>query len=230
MTVRYPTQLLTTVNQSVRIALPALNSRTPPSSTVTTTAAAVEGDEEIDVEATDIKLWAGERIRFGSTIAILAESINVGATTLMVEPLPAAVASGATATVYGTLYIAGATDASPSSQPKTTDATNFNSGVGSEMAIVGTSRTLSFTFNRIIGDAGGDALMQILFNDDHYNREVYAFVERENGEIYEGAAICTTGSQQGPVQEKISMNVNLQFQGQSFKFTPAANSITPVFV
>jgi hypothetical protein len=226
--INYPTQLITTVGQQVRIALPALNSRTLTSYVVTTSAEAIVGAESLAVTALTTRIYAGDRLKFGpsSILAVVAEDCAVGATAIPTLPLTAVIATGLTATTFATLFVAGATDASPSSQPKTTDATNFNSGAGSEMAVVGTSRTLSFTFNRIEGDVGGDALMQVLYNDAYYNREIFAFVERTNGEIYSGAAIATTGAQQGPVQEKVTMNVNLQFQGTSFQFTPSPNAST----
>ena len=226
--INYPTQLITTVGQQVRIALPALNSRTLTEYTITTSADAILGAESLAVTALTTKLYAGERLKFGPSnlLAVVADDCAVGATTIPTLPLGAEIETALTARTYATLFVAGATDASPSSQPKTTDATNFNSGAGSEMAVIGTSRTLSFTFNRIEGDVGGDALMQVLYNDDYYNREIYAFVERTNGEIYSGAAIATTGAQQGPVQEKVTMNVNLQFQGTSFRFQPSATAET----
>lgn len=229
----YPTQLLTTVNQRVRIALPALNSRTPTQYTVTFTAAAAAGAESLTIAAMTVPLYAGARLTVvGSDpahVIEVAETAAVGETTLSILPLEEAIADTDTATTYATIFVAGCTDAAPSSQPKTTDATNFLSGAGSEMAVVGTSRTLSFNFNRVVADPGGDAIMQILFNDEYFDREIYAYVERTNGEIFEGAAIATTGSQAGPVQEKITMQVNLQFQGDSFVFTPSPAAVAPMF-
>lgn len=185
---------------------------------------------EITVAATSTFIDAGEILSFGGTLVTITKSAAVGALNLFCRALSGAVTGSAS--TKGLVALVGATDASPSSQPKTTDTSNYLSGVGDEMAIVGVSRTLNVTFNEIEGDLGGIIIKAMLFTDQYYDREIYAIVQRPNGEIYEGAAIVTQGQGQAPVREKVTRTANFQFEGASFIYTPPtidANKIAPLF-
>lgn len=178
------------------------------------------GNFRLFVSPTATFLDAGEQLTFGGVTATLTRPAPLGSRVLFCQALSGAVANNATASTIALFTLVGATDASPSSAPKTTDTTNYTSGAGMEMAIIGTNRTLSVSYNQINGDLGAIAIQQILFNDAQFNREVYARIVRANGEIYEGAAIVTSGDGQSPVQEKVTRTVNMQFQGSSFVYTP----------
>lgn len=228
LAIEYASKVITTVNTRLRVVPLGANNRNPPNFTITTTAAAVVGATQLVVTALPVKLWPGDRLIFnpGGTQAIVfvARPAEIAATTVFINDLPVALTTGAVATTKGSVYIAGVTDASPASAPKTIDTTNYLSGVGAEMAIVGTNRTLNLTFDRVEGDPGGQLFMDILYRDIYYDRECYAFYQRPSGELYEGACIATTGDQSGAVQDKATMTVNLQFQGSSFIFTPAPSA------
>jgi len=185
------------------------------------------GTEYLSVTPTTVALWAGEKLTFtGGIQVVVTKDAPQGVVTLDVAPTPSLLTSGNIAVTMATYYIAGATDASPNSSPKAVETTNFNSGAGTEQVITGISRTMSFTFQNIQGDPGAEVIKQILYNDDYYNREIYAILKRADGETYEGAAIPTTGSQQSPVQELITIQADLQFQGATFSYTPDAKAPT----
>jgi hypothetical protein len=175
----------------------------------------------IPVLPTPVDLWPGEVLTFGTTRVTLADRAPVGSVDLEVIDLTAALTASATSPAFASLYVAGTTDASPSSAPKLVDGTNFLSGAGQEQVTTGTSRTLNFAFQDIVGDPGAELIKQILYNDAAYDREIYAWLTRQNGERYEGACIITTGDSASPVQELVNITANLQFQGSSFKYTPA---------
>jgi hypothetical protein len=205
--------------------------RALPASTAGTVAASVLtlGSEYLPVTPIPTNLYPGEKLSFnsGAYTAVVSDFAPAGAIALQVQPLLAAATAGHTASTLATLYIAGATDASPSSQPKTVDAANFLSGSGMEMITTGTNRTVSFSFQRIVGDVGADLLMQMLYNDTYYNREIYATLKRPFGEEYAGAAIMTSGNQSSPVQDLITVQADLQFQGSSFVYTPPVGGFDP---
>lgn len=187
------------------------------------------GAEYLSVEPTPVQIFPGDELFFGSTKVTVARYAPAGTVVLEILPLTAALSDGNTATTFATAAIAGATDASPSSAPKTVDATNFTSGTGAEMLTTGTNRTLSFSFQLILRDPGSDILKQILYEDRAYNREFYAILKRDAGdrqiaEQYEGACIATTGDQTSPVQDIVSISASLQFQGASFKYTATDGS------
>ena len=205
--------------------------RSIPASTTGTVAASVltEGSEYLPVTPIPTNLYPGEKLSFnsGAYTAVVSDFAPAGAIALQVQPLAAAATAGHTASTLATLYIAGATDASPSSQPKVVDAANFNSGAGMEQITTGTNRTVSSTMQRVIGDPGCDLLMQMLYNDQFYDREIFATLKRPFGEEYAGAAIMTSGNQSSPVQDLITVQADLQFQGSSFVYTPPTGGFNP---
>jgi hypothetical protein len=187
------------------------------------------GSEYLPVTPIPTNIYPGEKLSFnsGAYTAVVSDFAPAGAIALQVQPLAAAATAGHTASTLATLYIAGATDASPSSQPKTVDAANFLSGAGMEMITTGTNRTVSFTTQRVIGDPGVDLLMRILYDDAFYSSEIYATLKRPFGEEYSGAAILTSGNQSSPVQDLITVQCDLQFQGSSFAYKPPTGAFNP---
>lgn len=204
---------LTVAPVSAAIASAATANYTPAANAISNT--------QVFVSPIAIGLDAGEVLNFGGTSVVLTRSAPVNSRALFCRPLTAAVANAATASTIALVTIVGATDATPVSSPKTTDTTNYVSGSGVEMAVIGTNRTLNVSYNQIEEDPGGLILNQILFNNAYFDREIYAQITRSTGERFEGAAIATTGDGQGPVQEKVTRTVQMQFQGDSFIYTPS---------
>lgn len=205
--------------------------RAIPASTTGTVAASTlaVGSEYLPVTPLPTNIYPGEKLSFnnGAYTVVVSDFAPAGAIQLQVQPTTVLAVENHTATTLATMYIAGATDASPSSQPKTVDAANFLSGAGMEMITTGTNRTVSFTFQRIIGDPGADLLMRVLYDDSLFDREVYATLKRPFGEEYAGAAIMTSGNQSSPVQDLITVQADLQFQGSSFVYTPPTGAFNP---
>ncbi len=205
--------------------------RAIPASTAGTVAASTlaVGSEYLPVTPLPTNIYPGEKLSFnnGAYTVVVSDFAPAGAIQLEVQPTTVLAVENHTASTLATLYIAGATDASPSSQPKTVDAANFLSGAGMEMITTGTNRTVSFTFQRIIGDPGADLLMRVLYDDTLFDREVYATLKRPFGEEYAGAAIMTSGNQNSPVQDLITVQADLQFQGSSFVYTPPTGAFNP---
>ncbi len=177
------------------------------------------GSQFLPVNALTAEIDAGEVLTFGSQRITVTDYAPAGSTVLEILELTSAATVGATASTQNLLTVAGATDATPSSAPKTVDATTYNSGVGKEMLVTGVSATLKIGYNLIVGDRGGDVITSLLLNPDNYNREVYAVVSRPFDGIYEGAAIVTNNSDTAPVQDIAKRTADMQFQGTSFKFT-----------
>lgn len=205
--------------------------RSIPASTTGTVAASVltQGSEYLPVTPLPTNIYPGEKLSFdsGAYTAVVSDFAPAGAIQLQVQPLAATATENHTASTLATMYIAGATDASPSSQPKVVDAANFLSGAGMEQITTGTNRTISFSFQRIVGDAGADLLMQMLYNDQFYDREIHATLKRPFGEEYAGAAIMTSGNQSSPVQDLITVQADLQFQGSSFVYKAPTGAFDP---
>lgn len=189
----------------------------------------VAGSEYLSIEPLPVAIFPGEELFFdaaGDNVKVtVATYAPTGATVLEVLPTPADIDDGDTASTFATIAIAGATDASPASQPKVVDATTFADGAGYAGLVTGTNRTLNFTFQDVEGDPGSSILKQMLYIDQNFDREIYAILRRNAGfkiqpEQYEGACIMTQGDQSSPVQDIVSVTANLQFQGGSFRYTP----------
>jgi hypothetical protein len=213
----------------LKSAIPASTAGTVPATVLT------EGSQWIPVDPLPVSLFPGEKLIFdaggannGPITAIVSDYVPAGAIAVQTQPTTGGALTDAdTASTYATIYFAGVTDASPSSAPKTVNTENFLSGAGAEMVTTGTNRTLSFTVQRVANDPGSDLLFRVLFDDALYNREVYAIVERDGGEKFEGAAIFTNGSVTSPVQDLVTVQADLQFQGSSFTYTPPTGSFNP---
>lgn len=178
------------------------------------------GSMYVPVDPLVAEIDAGEVLTFGTNNRVtVTDYCPAGSTVLEVLPLTTAVTAGQTAITQNLLTVAGATDATPSSAPKTVDATTYNSGVGKEMLVTGVSATLKIGYNLIVGDRGGDIITSLLLDPTFYNREVYAVVARPFDGVYEGAAIVTNNSDTAPVQDIAKRTADMQFQGVSFKFT-----------
>lgn len=203
-----------------------------PASTAGTVDASVLtiGSEVLPVTPLPTNIYPGEKLTFnnGAYSVTVSDFAPAGATRLQIQPSTVLAVENHTAKTTATVYIAGATDASPSSQPKTVDAANFLSGSGMEMVTTGSNRTMSFTFQRIIGDPGADLLMKILYDDRFFGSEIYATLRRPFGEEFAGAAILTSGNQSSPVQDLITVQADLQFQGSSFKYTAPTGAFDPL--
>jgi hypothetical protein len=163
---------------------------------------------------------AGAKLTFTGGLAVtVTDYCSAGSTVLEVLPLTAALTAGNTATYKALLNLAGATNATPSPQPKTVDTTNYNSGIGKEMVVTQVSATLKVEYNLMVGDRGGEVITSIMLNPSKYASEVFAQIDRPNDGIYQGAAIATQSSDTAPVQDVAKRSVDMQFQGVSFSYT-----------
>lgn len=206
--------VLTTAPVPAAITSGATATYTPPANAI--------GNTQVFLSPVPTPIDAGERLTFGAQTVIVTRSAPISSRVLITAPLTAAVANNTNATTQGLLEVVGATDASPTSSPNAVDAADYQSGAGAEMVNISTNRTLNFAFNRKLGSRGAAILMYLLYDDDYFDREVYAMIRRASGEIFEGAAIATSGDGSAAKQALITQNCNLQFQGGSFRWTPAA--------
>lgn len=166
-------------------------------------------------------LEAGTVLVLNGISVTVTHLAHIGSTGFLCRALTAAVTANSTVSVVPLVNVNGATNATPSSAPKTTDTANYLSGVGAEMAVVGTNRTVAVSFNEVAGDLGGSLLRTMLFDDAYHDRELYARIVFADGETHEGVAIVTSGDGSSPVQDKRTRNANFQFQGSTYIFTPA---------
>jgi len=207
-----PTQTIGNVTVTTRI---------PTSYTITLTAANLQGDQALSVSPTPALLDAGTQLTFGTTVATLSNAAPAGSTTLQTLPLPAAIASGSTATTLALLFVNGCSNAVVSPQIKNTDTTDYLSGLGKESVTTGNAKTMSLDFNLIYGDRGGELLKSIAYDPNYAGLEFYFYLLYPSGESHAGAALLETATPQNQVQDKRSFQCTAQVQGTSYVYTPA---------
>jgi hypothetical protein len=178
------------------------------------------GSMYVPVNALVDQIDAGATLTFtGNNTVTVTDYCPAGSTVLEVLPTTVALTAGNTATYLALLNLSGATNATPSPQPKTVDTTTYLSGIGKEMVVTQVSATLKVEYNLQVGDKGGDVISSIMLTPAKYNREIFAQISRPSDGIYQGAAIVTQSSDTAPVQDIAKRSVDMQFQGVSFSFT-----------
>jgi hypothetical protein len=178
------------------------------------------GSMVIPVAALTAEIDAGAILTFGAVRATVTDYCPAGSTALEDLPLTAAITANTAATYQALLNLAGATNATPSPQPKTVDTTTYLSGIGKEMVVTQIAATLKLEYNLQVGDRGGEIITQVMLNPANYNREIFAEIVRPGDGTYKGAAIATQSSDTAPVQDIAKRSVDMQFQGVSFSYTP----------
>lgn len=168
-------------------------------------------------------LDAGTVLTFGSTKVTIAKGVQLATTPQTVETLPivGTIASAATAKTSGALYVVGSSKADVAPEIKTSDATNYLSGIGMEMVVTGNSKKLSIESQMIYGDKGMDLLRKFAYDDTYVGREFYFEVLYPSGEAHRGIALVTSATPENTAQELRKMTMEAQVQGSSYAYTAA---------
>lgn len=182
--------------------------------------ALTQGSTLLSVSSLPVLIDTGTKLTFGGQTLTVTGRSPAGATQLRVSAIQTAITANTTATTRGLFTVAGLTsNPAPSPTPKLVETTNFLSGIGKEQVVAGIDATITANFNIIVGDLGGELILELLRDKTQYNREIFFEVEYEDGEKHEGAAIVTAGSEQGEVQDKRMIQATLQVQGNSYVYT-----------
>lgn len=227
-----PVQDIVLQDYTLDILLLPANSRAVTRATITADAAAAVGETTISLTAaasTTIK--AGTSISFATASGATERqqvlfttnaAIAATATNCAIAPLRKAIASSSTASfVVGTVPLFGIQTMDIQTQETQVDTTNFQSGSGTETAIVRNSRTLNISGITKAGDlAYTDIIQRVTLDSAFLNREVYAVATFPDGEKLEGAAKVMGLNMPANQNEVKKYSFNLTFLGDSFIWTP----------
>ncbi len=225
-----PVQDIILQDYTLDILLLAANSRAVTRATITADAAAAVGDTTISLTAassTEIK--AGTSISFAGVTerqqVLFTANATITATpaSFAIAPLKKAIADSSVASfVVGTVPLFGIQIMDLATQETQVDTTTFQSGSGTEMAIVRNSRTYNISGIVKTGDlAYTDIIQKVTLNSAFLNREIYAIGTLPDGEKFEGAAKVMGLNMPANQNEVKKYSFNLTFQGDSFIWTPA---------
>ena len=203
-------------------------------------AATVAGAEEISLTfinpppstpVSGVYLDAGTVLLFpGATLASPKIRVTTAvaatflpATALLVSTLeiPAPIAAAAIAKDKALLFLPGARSAIVTPTIKTEDVTNFGSGTGMEMVVTGNSKKIAIELDLVYKNKAHEAILAMMYADSDIGRESYLEVLFNSGERHEGYALMTSAAPAGAVQAKRSVNLEFQFQGGCYIYTPA---------
>ena len=217
-------------NASLDLVLLPIGSRTPPTITLTASAAAAN-DTTIDIagETGDTQtLNAGASFSFEDTAnnrrvqVVLDQDVTLTEDTPVaaaIFPLKADVPVGATATfIDGVLPMEGLQSFDLSTSDTSVDTTDTKSGSGTEVALIRASKTVNCSFIIRPNNRAFFELVQnvALKGGGFYGREVYATLTLPDGERKEGAALIQNYQEPGNQNEVRRASFDLVFQGDSF--------------
>jgi len=166
------------------------------SADVTINSAAAAGSTTISVIGLDKDIPAGAT----AVYPIIASSANDGITTTGLYPL------------------AGVTQIDLANQETQVDTTNFQSGSGTEMALVRVARTYTVSGIALAGDEVLENIIKPVagFRGFMFNRELYAVAMFPDGERLRGVAKITAFNMPANQNEVKKYSFNLAFQGRQF--------------
>lgn len=138
----------------------------------------------------------------GSTLVypVIGQSVNDGITTTGLYPL------------------AGITQIDLANQETQVDTTNFQSGSGTEMALIRVARTYTVSGIALAGDEVLENIIKPVsgFKGFMFNRELYAVAMFPDGERLRGVAKITAFNMPANQNEVKKYSFNLAFQGRQF--------------
>jgi hypothetical protein len=181
------------------------------------------GVTSISLEAGTILSFPGATINAPRVLITLAADVTVTTTAAAkaILPAPAAIADTLTATTKALNFLPGCRSAIVTPTIKTEDVTNYLSGTGMEMLVVGNSKKVSMEVDLVYNNVGHDALLAMMYADADVGREAYLDILFPSGERHEGYALLTTATPAGGVQAKRAITAEWQFQGGCYTYTPA---------
>lgn len=168
----------------------------------------------------------GESIR--TRIQVLAaEDKNIvhgsTATDLKVVGLDRTIAANSTAIlIEGLLPLSGIQTLDLSNQETQVDTTSFQSGSGTEMAMIRVARAYSVSGIALAGDEALERVIKPVagFQGEFFGREIYAVATFPDGERLAGAAKVTAFNFPANQNEVKKYSFTLTFMGKSFEWNP----------
>ncbi|MFM6236706.1 MAG: phage tail tube protein [Dolichospermum sp.] len=227
-----PVQDIILQDYTLDIRLLPVNSRAVVKNVITFESAAILGATTVSLTAaSSTTIEAGTSVSFAAASSpterqqVLFTSdatITSTATNFAVAPLKKAIADNSVGDfVVGTVPLFGIQTMDVQNQETQVDTTNFQSGSGTEMAIVRNARTLNISGIVKVGDMAYTNIIQKVSLDSAFiNREIYAIATFPDGEKFEGAAKIMGLNMPANQNEVKKYTFNLTFLGDSFIWTP----------
>ena len=157
---------------------------------------ATSGTGSIEVQGLDKDIPANSTLVY----PIIGQSVNDGITTTGLYPL------------------AGITQIDLANQETQVDTTNFQSGSGTEMALIRVARSYTISGIALAGDEVLENIIKPVagFKGFMFNREIYAVAMFPDGERLRGVAKITAFNMPANQNEVKKYSFNLTFQGRAF--------------
>ncbi|NEQ28722.1 MAG: hypothetical protein F6K28_59135 [Microcoleus sp. SIO2G3] len=198
--------------------------------TIGTAAAVGATSLSLTADAANVKLYAGQALSFiaatsptGRQQAVLLDDVTLSTTaaTVNIFPLISAIAANSTSKlVAGMLPVLGIQEFGLQSSDTDVDTTNTLSSIGTEVALIRSSKTFNISGIQIPGDRGLYQIVKpVCLEAAFFGREVYAILSLPDGEMFEGVAKVRNFSAPGSQNEVKKYTFELMIMGATFKYT-----------
>ena len=203
--------------------------------TITNTTAAAVGATTMSLSAASaVTIRGGSALSFvnpsgsgtyGRQQVLFINDVNLTTTasTVTVSPLTRSIAASNTASFVTGMYpLLGITQLDLNNQETQVDTTNFGSDTGTEMQLIRVQRQLTVNGISMAGDQALETIVKPCggLSSAFVGREIYAVATKPNGEIFEGAAEIMALNFPASQNEVDKYSFNLNFQGNTFRWTP----------
>jgi predicted secreted protein len=197
------------------IALPPGTS-TPTAYTITTTAAAVALAIAIAVTATTVKLYADTTLKFGTQVVTLTADAAIGATSLAVAPLTAAIASGATASTNALIPVYSVASSDTQIGDNVINSRNFLSGLWQTKTVTMRDASIACSGTFVLNDPGFQTIRAVAKS----RNKLYFELVEPDGTGDKGSAFITNYSRKRQTDQHVQINYTVNVDGFLGDVTP----------
>jgi hypothetical protein len=199
------------LSTTVKVVLLPLNSRTKTVYTATTSGTNSLGATAITVDAlVGSGLYAGDTLTFGAQTVTLTADVSIGATSLPVVALTAAITAATSATYYGWKTLSSADSADLSYSGKTVDVSTFGDGLYTENAKIQIDNSVKIS-GVYVGT--NPAIKEVISVAANSVREIAFVITDEKGITNEGSALVESYNEMQKYRDVKKFDFSLKVQG-----------------
>jgi predicted secreted protein len=177
--------------------------------TITTTAAAVIAAIVVAVTATTVKLYADTTLKFGTQVVTLTADAAIGATSLAVAPLTAAIASGATASTNALIPVYSVASADTQVGDNIINSRNFLSGLWQTKTVTMRDASIACSGSFVRNDPGFEAIRTAATS----RSKLYFELVEPDGTGDKGSAFITNYSRKRQTDQHVEVSFTVNVDG-----------------
>jgi hypothetical protein len=203
------TDFIVSNDTRLSVGLLAQGQNIPTAVVITTSAAVAVGAVSIPVTALTRRVYEGSLLTFGTTLVEVSEDAVIGATSILVLPVIAAIVSGATASTLGLIPIFSVKQADTSVGENMIKSRNFASGLWESSTISMRNGSIACSGVFVRNDPGIQAIRVAKSS----RGRVYFEIVEGSGDGEKGAAFVSGYQRTRAVDDNIQVSFTLTVDG-----------------